>query len=180
MNLRVARWEQGAKYSRATVRTPAALKVDGGRYLIMGAAGADGTAATVAGAPISKLRLTRQSLPTPWASIVVDFGESQWLINFFLAAGGRGVHPGRPGRELAGPLELQSSLEDQPWRPQAAPSVHRHHGDSGRNARHLKAPRSGGVWFALPGGQLGRVGSVDETPAEELAYPQIVPASAVS
>jgi hypothetical protein len=83
LHLRVARWERGAKYTRATVRTPAALSVVEDGYLMLGTMGVDGVVATVARAPISELRMTRQKLPTPGASIVVDFGDSQWLIDFF-------------------------------------------------------------------------------------------------
>jgi hypothetical protein len=65
------------------VTTPAALKVDEGRYLLLGAMDATGTVATVAGAPIGELTLTRQRMPTPGASIMIDFGDSQWLVDFF-------------------------------------------------------------------------------------------------
>jgi hypothetical protein len=84
LHLRVTRWEEGAKYTRANVLTPAALRVEEDRYLLLGTIVEGGAVATAAMAPISTLRMNRQRSPTPGASIVLDFGEdSQWLIDFF-------------------------------------------------------------------------------------------------
>jgi hypothetical protein len=85
-HLRAAPWKQGVKYTRANVRAPAAMKVDEDRYLVLALMNGDGELETVAGAPIPEVRLTRVALPTPGASIVIDFGFSgtaQWLVDFF-------------------------------------------------------------------------------------------------
>jgi hypothetical protein len=74
------------RYTRAIVRAPAAMKVDDDRYLLLAVMSGDGDLETVAGAPIPEVRLTTVALPTPGASIVIDFGGSgtaRWLVDFF-------------------------------------------------------------------------------------------------
>ena len=70
------------RYRRATMRAVAGLRVDESGQLLLGVLDGDAMT-TVARAAIRDLRLSRQTLPTPGASIVVDFGDSSWLIDFF-------------------------------------------------------------------------------------------------
>jgi hypothetical protein len=44
--------------------------------------GEDGKFVIAATAPIGELRLTQTSHPTPWTSLIIDFGGSQWLVDF--------------------------------------------------------------------------------------------------